>query len=93
MTRGIGSHVYNSQNNWDAQILRHHSQRLPEREQWAFDILADGGNVKDVMDEMHVGPREALALMHQVRTKLCDYAIIPESKWNEIISAALSLHS
>jgi hypothetical protein len=58
----------------DAQTLKKLADRLPERERWAFEILADGGTVKDVMDEMHVGPREALALLHQVRIKLTDYS-------------------
>lgn len=71
---------------WDAAILRHHSDKLPEQERWAFEILADGGTVKDVIEEMCVGPREALALLHQVRIKLRDHAHICESRWSEIIA-------
>jgi hypothetical protein len=59
---------------YDAQVVRKLSSKLPERERWVFEIIADGGNVKDVMEELHVGPREALALLHQVRIKLVDYS-------------------
>lgn len=66
---------------FDAQVVRKIAEHLPELEKWAFDIVADGGSVKDVMDEMNVGPREALALLHQVRIKIADWLLPRRRAW------------
>jgi hypothetical protein len=75
---------------YDAKVLRRLSCRLNERERWAFDIIADGGNIKDIIDEMYVGPREALALYHQMKLKMASDATITQSKWRELVGTALA---
>jgi hypothetical protein len=63
----------------DAESVRKFAECLPAREAWAFEIIADGGTVKDLMDEMHIGPREALARLHQMRLRLLEH-FEPERK-------------
>lgn len=54
----------------DAKRWLQRIDQLDGAERSAFAILAEGGNVKDVMDEHNLGPREALNLIAAARRQL-----------------------
>lgn len=45
-------------------------EELDDPERSAFKIIADGGNVKHIMEELRIGPKEALAVIAEGRRKL-----------------------
>lgn len=59
--------------NYDARLFASLADQLGEREQLAFSIIVDGGTVKDLCADMHIGPREAIALLTQIRIKMAQF--------------------
>lgn len=55
---------------FDIQRWKEKIEGLDERARDAFLIIADGGTVKDIMDELGIGPSEALAIVQDARQQL-----------------------
>lgn len=60
----------NQEELYDVARWKEKIEALEGRHRDAFRIIADGGNVKDVMEEFGIGPREALAIIHDARRQL-----------------------
>jgi hypothetical protein len=58
----------------DIKRWKERIELLEDRQREAFLIIADGGNVKDVMEELGIGPKEALAIIAEARRQLKDAA-------------------
>lgn len=62
----------NQESVFEARAWLDEIERLPSRERRAFRILADCGDIRDIMAEMHVGPTEALYLVKSGRALLAE---------------------
>lgn len=63
----------------DIKRWKERIDQLEDRYRDAFLVIADGGNLKDVMEELGIGPREALIVITEARRQLLSADAAPSS--------------